>query len=357
MKMVKIFILFFFTTLVAFQLVKGESVEIGVYQLKNDKISVKLTNLGATVLSILVPDKHGRREDIVLGYDSVDAYFEDSSYFGSIVGRVANRIGHARFKLDGTLYRLVANEGKNTLNGGSRGFNRVVWRVRNYEQSPVPRVTFIYHSRDGEQGFPGDIIVTITYTLTDLGLSVAIKAIAKNKPTPVNLAQHIYWNLGGHDSGNILSHKVQINGSHITPVDRHLIPTGKIVHAEGTPYDFLRPHAIKSRIKKLRGGYNINYVLNGKGNKLEQAAKLYDKKSGRVLEIFTTAPCLQLYTGDDLKNVKGKGGQVYKRNAGLVLATQGYPDAVNHPNFPSQIVEKRRPYKHYVLYKFSTTDA
>ena len=185
---------------------------------------------------------------------------------------------------------------------------------------------------------------------------VTLKANALNKPTPVNLAQQTYWNLGGHNSGNILSHKIQIFGSHITPVDRQLIPTGKIVPVTGTPYDFLKPHTIGSRIKKLSNGYDINYVLSGgKSNKLRRAAVVHHKKSGRVLELSTTAPGMQFFTSNWNKDFKGKGGYIYKPHAGLCLETQGFPDAVNHPNFPSQIVRKGKPYSHSMLIKFSTT--
>ena len=205
-------------------------------------------------------------------------------------------------------------------------------------------------------GFPGALFVIVSYTLLGSGqLSVTMKAKALNKPTPVNLAQHTYWNLGGHNSGDILSNEVQIFGSHITAVDSHLIPTGKLVPVKGTPYDFLKPHIVGSRIKKLPTGYDINYVLDGgAGFRMKPAAVVHEKKSGRVLELSTNAPGVQFYTANFLKDVKGKGGFVYQPHAALCLETQAFPDSVNHPNFPSTIVSPGYSYKHYMLFKFST---
>lgn len=205
-------------------------------------------------------------------------------------------------------------------------------------------------------GFPGDLNVTVGYSLIgDKKLRVTMKAKALNKPNPVNLAQHTYWNLGGHNSGNILSEEIQIFGSHYTPVDSELIPTGKIESVKGTPYDFLEPHKVGSRISKLPSGYDINYVLDGAaGNKLRQAAIVHDNKSGRMMELLTDAPGMQFYTSNSLKNVKGKGGFVYQSHAALCLETQAFPDSVNHPNFPSTIVTAGKTYKHHMLFKFST---
>ncbi|XAR71235.1 Aldose 1-epimerase [Bertholletia excelsa] len=279
----------------------------------------------------------------------------DSVYFGATVGRVANRIGGAQFTLNGIHYKLDANEGNNTLHGGSKGFSDVIWEVKKYHnEGHSPYITFGYHSFDGEEGFPGDLYVTATFTLFDHGLDVTMKAKALNKATPVNLAQHSYWNLGGHNSGDILSHQIQVFGSHITPVDSALIPTGKITPVKGTPYDLLRPTIIAHKIRGLPKGYDINYCLDGYGHKLRKAAEVYDKKSGRVLKLYTNQPGMQFYTGNYLKDVKGKGGFVYEAHAGLCLETQGYPDSVNHPNFPSQIITPGKIYLHRMVFKFST---
>lgn len=283
--------LYFFLILLAFGLVNGSLAmeKIGIYELKKGNFSVKLTNWGAYILFLVVPEKSGKLADIVLGFDSVNDYINSSSPFRAIVGRVANRICGAAFTLNGTCYNLVANAGKNTIHGGPRGFSRVSWKVKRHEQeSANPSIQFSYHSFDGEGGFPGDMLVTVMYTLTgNKQLIVTMKTIALNKPTLVNLAQNAFWNLGGHNCSDILHHYIRIFKSRITPVNSQLIPTGKIAPVKQTPYDFSSPQTIKSRIKKLPTGYDINYVLNGyKGDRvLKKAAVMHEKKSGRVLEL------------------------------------------------------------------------
>ncbi|XP_028806449.1 aldose 1-epimerase-like [Neltuma alba] len=332
---------------------------VGVFELKKGDISLKVSNWGASIISLVLPDKNGKLGDVVLGYDSIKDYFNDSTYFGATVGRVANRIGGAQFTLNGLHYKLVANEGNNTLHGGSRGFSDVAWKVRSYQkEGHHPHIVFTYRSSNGEQGFPGDLVATVGYHLVGKNeLAIIMKAKALNKPTPVNLANHAYWNLGGHNSGNILSEVVQIFGSKITPVNSQLIPTGKFQSVRGTPYDFLKPRTVGSRIKQLpkTKGYDMNYVLDGEyGKKLKLAAIVQDHESGRVMELSTNAPGLQFYTGNYVKDVKGKGGYVYEPHAALCLETQAFPDSVNHPNFPSTIVTPQKPYRHYMLFRFST---
>ncbi|KAE8694329.1 3-dehydroquinate synthase-like [Hibiscus syriacus] len=290
----KLCLLFSLLLVVAFGFVNGGKLEydidkskekIGIYELKNGNMSVKFTNWGATIMSLVIPDKHGKRGDIVLGYDT-----NDTTFFGSVVGRVANRIGGARFSLNGAQYKLPKNDGNNTLHG-----------------------------------FPGEIRVTVRYLLrSDNRLRVTMKARALKKATPVNLAQHTYWNLGNHDSGDILSEEIQLFASRFTPVDEHLIPTGVLSTVRGTPYDFLKPRTIGSRIRELGKGYDINYAG------------------------------VQFYSGNLIKREKGKGGFIYKPHAGLCLETQGFPDALNHQNFPSQIISPGKPYKHKMLFKFLT---
>lgn len=332
--------------------------KVGFYELKKGDVSVNLTNWGASIVSLVLPDRYGKLADVVLGYDSIFEYKNDSTYIGALVGRVANRIGRAQFTLNGKHYKLVANEKKNILHGGKVGFSDVVWKVKKYHnEGHAPYIVFTYHSFDGEEGFPGDLLVTVSYILFGHNkLSVIMKAKALNKPTPVNLAQHTYWNLGGHTSGDILSNYVQIFGSNITVVDKELIPTGKFAPVKGTPYDFLKPRTVGSRIKKLPKGYDINYVLDGPASDevLKPVAVVYDKKSGRSLKLSTNVPGVQFYTGNYLKDVKGKGGFVYQAHAALCLETQGFPDAVNHPNFPSTIVTPEKHYKHIMLFEFST---
>ncbi|KAG5226901.1 hypothetical protein OIU76_028282 [Salix suchowensis] len=351
--------LFCFSILVVLQCASIDSAmaeEIGIYELKKGNLSMKLTNYGARIVSLVLPDKNGKRGDIALGFDTIQGFMNASSPFGATVGRVANRIAKAQFTLNGFVYKLPANSGNNTIHGGPIGFSKVVWKVKKYSpDGAIPRIDFTYHSFDGEQGFPGDLLVRTSYTLLgDNQVCITMKAEALNKATPVNLVNHAFWNLGGHNSGDILSEKIQIFASHYTPTDSKLIPTGEIVTVKETPYDFLTARTVGSRINELPKGYDINYALDGSGSgKLKKAAIVHDEKSGRVMEIVTNQPGVQFFTSNTL-NVKGKGGFMYKPHGGLCLETQGFPDSVNHPNFPSQIVNPGKPYNHIMLFKFST---
>ncbi|XP_022740458.1 aldose 1-epimerase-like [Durio zibethinus] len=348
--MAKISFLFSFLLVVAFGFVNGSPPKdaVGIYELKRGDMSVKFTNWGATIISVVLPDKNGKLGDVALGYDTITDYMNDTTYFGALVGRVANRIGGANFVLNGTEYKLVANEGKNMLHGGPKGFGDVVWKVKKYKnEGHAPFILFGYDSYDGEEGFPGELKVTVGYTLLPKNqLSVTMKAKAVKKDTPVNLIQHTYWNLGNHDSGDILSEEIQLFASRYTPVDSQLIPTGKLLPVKGTPYDFLKPNTIGSRIEELPKGYDINYALDGTPGKLNKVAVVKDKKSGRVMELLANQPGVQFYTGNMIRFV-------YKAHAALCLETQGFPDSVNHPNFPSQIVTPEKPYKHNMLFRFS----
>ncbi|MBA0714447.1 hypothetical protein Golax_013420 [Gossypium laxum] len=290
---------------------------VKVYELKRGYFSAKFTNYGATMLSVILPDKTGKLDDVVLGYDLVNDYKNDTTYFGAIVGRVANRIGGAKFILNGVTYKTDANDGKNTLHGGSKGFSDVIWTVKSYKKHS--HVTFSYESFDGEE------------------------------------ALHTYWNLGGHNSGDIMSHRLKLFGSKITPVDSELIPTGEIVPVRKTPYDFRRPREIGSKFDQLPHGYDINYVLHKsrRSRHLRKVAVVVESKCGRKMELWTNMPGVQFYTSNMLKNEKGKNGTVYGKHAGFCLETQGFPDAVNHPNFPSQIVKPRGIYKHFMVYRFT----
>ncbi|KAI3865318.1 hypothetical protein MKX03_037296 [Papaver bracteatum] len=288
--------------------------------------------------------------DIALGFRSIGQCTNDTTYFGALVGRVANRISGARFDINGKTYEVFPNEGNNTLHEDL---------VMSFGQSKItekmvisPHITLTYDSFDGEQGFLGDLSVSVTYKLMKYNkLAVIMKAKPLNKATPVNLAQHTYWNLGGQNSGNILQNKIQIFGSQITPVDEKLLPTGETTSVKYTPYDFLKPRVIGSRIDQLLSGYDINYVLNGPINSIiRKADKVHDLKSGRILELWTNNPGLQFYTTNKLENVKGKDGVVYKAHAGHCLETQGFPDAVNHPNFPTQIVNPVETYRGYLVF-------
>lgn len=328
-----------------------------VFELKKGDLRLKVTNWGATVTSLQVPDAKGNLADVVLGFDSLTPYIDGSSpYFGCIVGRVANRIKNGGFTLSGQHYSLPINNGPNTLHGGKIGFDKVVWKVEEQKDGENPSVKFSYHSHDGEQGFPGDLDVSATYTLSgNLELRLDMEAVPRNKPTPVSLAQHTYWNLAGHNSGDILNHSVQIWGSHVTPVDENLIPTGELLPVKGTAFDFTNEKIVGSTISEVLGGYDHNYVLDcGESmDGLKHAAKVRDPSSSRVLDLWTNAPGMQFYTGNFLDGVVGKEGAVYGKHAGLCLETQGFPNAVNQASFPSIIVSPGEVYRHTMVFKFS----
>ncbi|XP_062221103.1 uncharacterized protein LOC133920504 [Phragmites australis] len=332
---------------------------VGVYELKQGDFSIKVTDWGATLMSVILPDSEGNLADVVLGYDTVAEYVNGTAYFGGLIGRVANRIAGARFTLDGKAYRLYPNDGNNSLHGGHRGFSKVIWTVKEHGGGgDSPYITLYYHSFDGEQGFPGDLDVYVTYQLSaPYVLSVRMNATARSKATPVNLAHHAYWNLGGHGSGDILGEMVQLFASRYTPVDAALIPTGAVEPVAGTPYDFRAPAPVGARMADLlRGGvtgYDTNYAVDGGASILRRVARVRDGATGRAMELWADQPGVQFYTSNGLGGVRGKGGKVYGRYGALCLETQGFPDAVNHPSFPSQIVRPGQVYKHGMLFKFS----
>ncbi|XP_027121776.1 uncharacterized protein [Coffea arabica] len=326
---------------------------INVYELTNGKISIKVTNYGATLLSVTVPDRNGKLDDVVLGYPTIDGYKNDSTYFGGLIGRVANRIGGAKFTLNGVEYNLPANDHGNTLHGGTRGFSDVIWEVTSYEKNS--HVSLHYHSYDGEQGFPGAVDVYVTYMIIGGNrLGLKMEATPLDKSTPINLASHSYWNLAGHGSGDIFSHDIQLFASKITPVDDKLIPTGQIVPVQGTPYDFLQSRSIGSKFNELPSGYDINYVVDYVPNgHVHKVAVVQEPKSGRKMELWSNKPGVQFYTSNMLNDTLGKDGATYHRYGGLALETQGFPDSVNHPNFPSQIVNPGENYLHVMVYRFT----
>ncbi|XP_038999388.1 galactose mutarotase-like isoform X2 [Hibiscus syriacus] len=281
----------------------------------------------------------------------------DAPYFGCIVGRVANRIKNGKFTHNGTEYSLPINNPPNSLHGGFKGFDKRIWEVVEYTKGDNPYITFKYSSSDGEEGYPGDVSVTATYTLTSsTTLKLEMEAVPKDKATPINLAQHTYWNLAGHNSGNILDHTIQIWASDITPVDENLIPTGEIKPVKGTPFDFTAEKKVGLSINEVGLGYDHNYVLSGGEERsgLKRAAKLKSHSSSRVLNLWTNAPGMQFYTGNYVNEVVGKGGAVYNKHAALCLETQGFPNAVNQPNFPSVVVQPGSKYRHTMLFEFST---
>jgi aldose 1-epimerase len=335
----------------------GTAVEL--YVLTNNKgTTAKVMTYGAILTELHVPDKAGKTADVVLGFDDLKGYLGGHPYFGSNVGRVANRIAKGKFTLDGKEYTLATNNGPNHLHGGKKGFDKVVWKAEDVTGKQGPAVKFAYVSKDGEEGYPGTLTATVTYTLTDANELRIDYGATTDKATPVNLAHHSYFNLAGQGNGTILDHEITINADKYTPTDATLIPTGKLEPVEGTPLDFRKPTAIGKRIKEIKAdpvGYDHNFVLNRgdvKGPSL--AAKVREPKSGRVLEVLTTQPGVQFYTGNFLDGkLKGKGGVAYPQYGGFCLEAQHFPDSVNHPEFPSVILKPGQTYSQTTTYKFS----
>ena len=334
------------------QLPDGTSVRL--FTLTNTGgLVAKVSDYGTIITEVHVPDRSGKSGDVVLGFDNLQQYLKGHPYFGCTVGRVANRIARGRFTLDGKTYRLAVNNGPNHLHGGLKGFDKVVWKA---EPQSGASVRFTYTSADGEEGYPGKLEVTVVIELTDKNeLSIDYSA-GTDKPTPVNLTNHSYFNLAGQ--GDILSHELVINADKYTPKDENSIPTGVIAPVRGTPMDFTTPHAVGSRFAELEEkpvGYDHNFVLNGGGKTLALAARVFEPKSGRVMEVLTTEPGVQLYTSNYLDgSLTGKRGVVYRQHAGLCLETQHFPDSVNHPQFPSVILRPGQTYRQTTVHKFTT---
>jgi len=327
--------------------------EVFLYTLTNGNgITVKITNYGCIITSILVPDKNGRMGDIVLGYDSLNGYIANSPYFGAIVGRYANRIAKGSFILGGKRYQLAVNNGHNSLHGGLKGFDKVVWDAREITDSTSVALELTYLSRDGEEGYPGNLRVKVTYTLDNKNELTTLIEAETDKPTPVNLCNHTYFNLGEADS-SILGHMLTINADRFTEVNDELIPTGKLPVVHGTPMDFNNPTEVGARIGQVKGGYDHNYVLNKKAGELSVAAKMYDPRTGRQVEVLTTQPGVQFYSGNFLDGtLHGKGGKVYKQHYGLCLETQHFPDSPNQPSFPNTILKPGEKFSEKTIYRF-----
>lgn len=329
----------------------GTAVELFV--LTNAKgVRAKVTTYGARLTEMWVPDREGRMGNVVLGFDRVEGYFDPKEpYFGCTVGRVANRIARGEFELEGKGYRLAKNNGNNTLHGGLVGFDKRVWKAEGV-QGPGAGVKFSYVSADMEEGFPGEMAVSVSYLLDDQN-ELWIEYSAKTtKTTLVNLTNHSYFNLAGAGNGEILGHELTIAADHYTPVDDELIPTGEIASVKGTPMDFTRGTTIGARIAQVKGGYDHNYVLNNYDGTLMKAARAVERGSGRVLEISTTQPGVQLYTGNFLDgSLKGNGGEYVKHGA-FCLETQHFPDAVHHTNFPTTVLKAGGSYRQVAKFRF-----
>lgn len=326
--------------------------KVYLFTLVNSKgTEVKISNYGGTVTSFVTADRNNKRSGIVVGFDSLLSYLQKPPYFGALIGRYGNRIGDAKFILNGTTYKLAANNGKNHLHGGVKGFDKIVWDASTVADS-VPSLILKYLSKDGEEGYPGNLNVTVQYTLSmDDELKIEYNA-ETDKATPVNLTNHSYFNLSGDVSNTILNHTLMIDADNYTPVDSTLIPTGEIRKVKGTPFDFTSSRKIGQEIGSVKGGYDHNWVLNKKDASLQKVAVLSDSISGRSLEVYTTEPGLQFYTGNFLDGkFINRGGKPINVNTALCLETQHFPDSPNKPGFPSSIVKPGEKYHTVTIYK------
>lgn len=334
--------------------------EVYIYTLTNSKgCEVKITNYGGIVVSLTVPDKDGNIGDVVLGYDNLDGYIKNSPYFGALIGRYGNRIGNAKFTLEGKTYTLAANDGKNSLHGGNVGFDKVVWDAKEIKESGAVGLELSYFSKDGEEGYPGNLSCTVKYLWTNKNELKIEYSATTDKTTVVNLTHHSYFNLAC--KGDILDHQLMMRADKFTPVDEGLIPTGELRDVKSTPMDFTKLTAIGARINqdteqlKYGKGYDHNWVLIGGGGSMRMVASVYEPTSGRVMEVYTTEPGLQFYSGNFLDGtITGKGGVVYQHRTGLCLETQHFPDSPNKPDFPSTTLKSGEKYSTETIYKFKT---
>jgi aldose 1-epimerase len=338
--------------------------KVDLYTLTNSSgLKAEIMTYGGIVMSLQVPDRGGKTDDIVLGYNNLDDYIKNNPYFGAIVGRYGNRIGKGRFTLDGVQYTLAANNGENHLHGGIKGFDKVVWKAEPIKQWDGVGVKLMYLSKDGEEGYPGNLNCTVTYTLRERNELKVEYLATTDKPTVVNLTHHGYFNLTGCQR-DILAHELMLNADRFTPVDAGLIPTGQLLPVKGTVMDFTRPTPIGARIAndyeqlKFGGGYDHNWAVNGGGRSLTLAARVYEPTTGRVMEVLTTEPGIQFYCGNFLDGtITGKNGIVYKHRYGFCLETQHYPDSPNKPDFPSTVLRPGEKYETTTIYRFSTRKA
>ena len=334
---------------------------VDLYTMTNSRgMEVRAMNYGGIIVSLRVPDKKGVLADVVLGFDTLDAYLNNKPYFGAIIGRYANRIANGKFTLNGAGYRLARNNGMNSLHGGLKGFDKVLWRGEQFENNQGIGVVFTYTSKNGEEGYPGNLKAKVTYTLTDQSeLQIEYQATT-DEATPVNLTNHSYFNLASEGNGDILKHNLILNADRFTPVDSTLIPARQLRSVAGTPFDFTKPTAIGARIDTnneqlaIAHGYDHNFVLSRKGSGLELAGRVHEPQTGRALEVYTTEPGVQFYTGNFLDGtITGKHGHAYNKHAGLCLETQHFPDSPNHSNFPWTILKPEQTYNSRTVYKFS----
>lgn len=339
-----------------------EGIEVSVFTLSNSKgLKAEIINYGGIITKLLVPDNKGNLDDITLGFDTLEDYLENPPYFGALVGRYANRIEDAQFVLNGKQYTLYKNNGNNHLHGGLKGFDKAVWNAEIVKKGINDSLQLTYRSVDGEEGYPGNLDIKVTYALSDDNeLNIDYFAVS-DRDTVVNLTNHAYFNLCGHAAGDVSSHEVMINADSFTVIDNQFIPTGEIIKVEGTPMDLrvLKPlgHGLSSTFEQILngGGYDHNWVLNTAGDISQKAAEVYEKSTGRVMEVFTTKPGVQLYTGNFLGDIgQCKEGAAYVKRGGLCLETQFFPNSMKHKHFPSPVLKAGQEYVHKTIYKFIT---
>jgi len=336
----------------------GDGQQIDLYILTNKNgMEAAITNYGGTVVTLKVPDRNGKLADVVLGYDKLNDYADGRAYFGAIAGRYANRIANAKFTLDGTTYTLPKNDGENHLHGG---FNKRVWTAQDVSSDAGEALELAYLSKDGEEGYPGNLSVKVLYTLTGQNELKIEYSATTDKDSVVNFTNHSYFNLAGQGDGNILQQQLMIRADRFTPIDATSIPTGELRSVKGTPFDFTNATAIGARIDqddqqlRMGRGYDHNWVLNGgTAGALSLAAQAYDPQSGRLLEVWTTEPGLQFYAGNFLDGIRGRDGKIYNRRDAFCLETQHFPDSPNHPNFPSTVLKPGQHFQSTTVYKFS----
>ena len=337
----------------------GESVDLFTLTNRNG-MEAKITNYGGIVTTLTAPDRNNKYADVVLGFNDLDSYLKGHPYFGALVGRYGNRIAKGRFTLNGVEYKLAVNNGENHLHGGIKGFDKVVWTARSMRTKLGPALSLTYLSKDMEEGYPGNLTVKVVYTLTNNNELRIDYSASTDKDTVTNLTHHSYFNLAGEGTGDILNHQLLLKASRFTPTDAGSIPTGELRNVQGTPFDFLKSTAIGARINqdeeqlKFGGGYDHNWVVNGRAGTLRQAASVYESTSGRVMDVWTTEPGIQFYTGNFLDGtLTGKSGKAYARRNGFCLETQHYPDSPNKPKFPTTTLRKGTTYRSTTIYRFS----
>jgi len=338
----------------------GETVDL--YTLRNvNGMESKITNYGGIVVSLTAPDRNGKFADVVLGFNDLESYLtKNDPYMGAIIGRYGNRIAKGRFKLNGVEYKLAVNNGENHLHGGIKGFDKVIWTGRELKTKAGPTVVLTYLSKDGEEGYPGNLRVRVVYTLTNRNELKIDYSATSDKDTVTNLTHHSYFNLAGEGNGDILNHQVIINANRFVPTDAGSIPTGELKTVAGTPFDFLNATAIGARINqddqqlKFGNGYDHTWVINGRAGTLRRAAIVFEQTTGRGMQVFTTEPGVQFYTGNFLNGtLTGKSGKPYPRRSGFCLETQRYPDSPNQPSFPTTTLRRGRTYTSTTIYRFT----